>query len=83
MVCDRNIGRRVYVSNDAESLEFVDRAPGDLCDDAMDTSGFVIRAHERGHVSDDDIRRILSDDSRRPNRTCRERLKCMVRRGGG
>ena len=83
MASESNMGRRVYVSKDAESLEFVDRAPGDLCDEAMDTSGFVIRVYERGHVSDDDIRRILSNDSRRPNRTCRERLECVVRRGGG
>ena len=83
MVCDRNIGRRVYVSNDAESLEFVNMAPGYISDDIMDTSGFVMRVYERGHVSDDDIRRILTNGSRPPNRTCRERLECVVRQVSG
>ena len=82
MACDHNKRRRVYVSKDAESLEFVDVASGDISDEIMDTSGFVIRMHERGHVSDDDIRLILSD-SRRPNRACRERLEYVVQQGGG
>lgn len=83
MVCDRNIRRRVYVSKDAEPLEFVDMASGDISGERMDTSGFVIRMHERGHVNDDDIRHILSSDSRRPNRVCEERLEHVVWMGSG
>lgn len=75
MACDRGIGRRVYVSKDAESLEFVGMSSGDISDESIDTSEFIIRLHEYGHVSVDDIRRILSNDSRRPNKKCRERLE--------
>ena len=75
MVCDRGKGRRVYVSKDAESLEFVGMSLGDINSEGIDTSEFIIRLHEYGHVSVDDIRRILSNDLRPPNKKCRERLE--------
>ena len=78
MICSRDRGRRIYVSKDSESLEFVDMLPGDISENYMDTSGFVMRLYERGHVTEDDIKRILASDSRPPNKTCRERLECLV-----
>ena len=71
----------VYISNDRMSVEFV----RSLSAEGMDTSDFVIRLHSFGYVTDDDIRRILDSDSRRPNRTCRKRLTelpGMARNGG-
>lgn len=82
MVCDRGMGRRIYVSKDIESLEFVGMSPGDISEESMDTSGFVIRLHKRGHVTGNDIKCILANDSRRPNRKCRERLEGVVRQNG-
>lgn len=74
MAADQGGHRRVYVSNDNKSRVFVADA-GNICEDVLDTSGIILHMYRCGFIEDDDIRRILSDDTeRKPNTVCREKL---------
>jgi hypothetical protein len=60
----------VYVSNDGKSVEFIRSRSAE----GIYTSDFVIWLHSRGYITDDDVKRILNNDSRHPTRECRRRL---------
>ena len=79
MICNSGMGRRVYVSKDAESLEFIGTSSVVINEESIDTSEFIIRLYRQHYVTLDDIRRILTSDSRRPNKKCRNLFERVVR----
>lgn len=79
MVCDHPLRRRrIYVSNDTAALKFVGGVPNNICEDKMDTSDFVISLYKEGIVDLNDIRNMVSCNSRPPNKHCRKRLKRII-----
>ena len=80
MACDqrRPKRRRIYVSNDAATLEFVGVEPNHICEDKMDTSEFIIDMYKNDIIKMEDIRNVLLCSSRSPNKKCKERLECLI-----
>lgn len=75
MLCAYNRRLSIYVSNDTDTLSFIDTYPERICKRVMDTSEFVIKLYKDGVVRKADIQRILSNNKRRPNRKCRKNLE--------
>lgn len=82
MICSHGMGRRIYVSKDIKSLKFIGMSLDKIGEEYMDTSEFIIRLHERGHVTICNIKHILVSDSRRPNKECREHLEYVIQQNG-
>ena len=80
MVCDQRHKkrRRIYVSNDAATLEFVGMVPNYICENKMDTSEFIISMYKDDIVKIKDIHNVLSCTSRPPNKECRSRLERLI-----
>lgn len=80
MACDQRHPkrRRIYVSNDAATLEFVGVGPNHICESRMDTSEFIISMYKDNIVKMEDVHNVLSCSSRPPNKECRERLERLA-----
>lgn len=79
MFCDKYLGQvRVYVSKDAGSQDFISNHTEQICEEVMDTSDFIIKLYKGNHVNTDYIRRVLSDNTRRVNKRCRNKLERVL-----